>query len=317
MGRVIQRSRRVAAGEGSRVKLVGFGNFVFALSVLLGCPVSVSAEPGAYVGDATCYACHADTKAPYAKTIHARVLTPEAGRSEKMKLGCEACHGPGRAHVEAGGGKGTGMLAFRADDPENIAVENANCLSCHSGGARTHWKGSAHDSGDLACTGCHVVMENRSLRGQLREENEIETCTGCHLMQRAKTKRDAHMPVREGRLQCSSCHNTHGSVSESLLTHTSVNENCYSCHAEKRGPFLWEHAPVNENCLNCHTAHGSTRQKMLRLEPPRLCQQCHVESLHPTEARQPSNKFVIGGACNSCHSAIHGSNHPSGFAFTR
>jgi hypothetical protein len=42
-----------------------------------------------------------------------------------------------------------------------------------------------------------------------------------------------------------------------------VNEVCYACHAEKRGPLLWEHAPVRENCMNCHNAHGSNHDKLL------------------------------------------------------
>jgi DmsE family decaheme c-type cytochrome len=129
--------------------------------------------------------------------------------------------------------------------------------------------------------------------------------------------RNAHMPVREGAMECSSCHAVHGSVTTALLNHDTINDGCYSCHAEKRGPFLWEHAPVNENCLDCHDPHGSIRQAMLRLNPPRLCQQCHIETLHPTEARLPTSKFAIGRSCMNCHSNVHGSNHPSGFGFTR
>jgi hypothetical protein len=56
---------------------------------------------------------------------------------------------------------------------------------------------------------------------------------------------------------------------------------------------------------------------MLTLNPPRLCQQCHIENRHPTEARLPQNKLVIGRACLQCHANIHGSNHPSGHALTR
>ena len=52
----------------------------------------------------------------------------------------------------------------------------------------------------------------------------------------------SHMPIREGKITCSDCHNPHGSVTEKLIRQASVNEVCYTCHAEKRGPFLWEHA---------------------------------------------------------------------------
>jgi len=60
-----------------------------------------------------------------------------------------------------------------------------------------------------------------------------------------------------------------------------------------------------------------TREAMLKLSKPRLCQQCHIPNRHPTEARLPQNRFVISSSCVQCHSNIHGSNHPSGFAFTR
>jgi DmsE family decaheme c-type cytochrome len=102
-----------------------------------------------------------------------------------------------------------------------------------------------------------------------------------------------------------------------MLREDSVNENCYTCHAEKRGPFLWEHAPVNESCTNCHEPHGSTNLRLLKVRQPRLCQQCHIESRHPTSPYNPrlGPKQVVNRSCVNCHQKIHGSNHPSGFAF--
>ncbi len=44
-----------------------------------------------------------------------------------------------------------------------------------------------------------------------------------------------------------------------------MNETCYTCHADKRGPFLWEHQPVNEDCTNCHTPHGSNITPLLKI----------------------------------------------------
>ena len=63
---------------------------------------------------------------------------------------------------------------------------------------------------------------------------------------------------------CSDCHNPHGSVTEALLKKDSINDVCYTCHAEKRGPFLFEHAPVRENCDNCHNPHGSVNEFLLK-----------------------------------------------------
>jgi predicted CXXCH cytochrome family protein len=52
------------------------------------------------------------------------------------------------------------------------------------------------------------------------------------------------------------------------LLEATVNDTCYQCHAEKRGPFLWEHAPVREDCTNCHSPHGSTQPSLLKARTP-------------------------------------------------
>jgi DmsE family decaheme c-type cytochrome len=122
-------------------------------------------------------------------------------------------------------------------------------------------------------------------------------------------------------MECTSCHNPHGSPTPKLLLASSTNETCFTCHADKRGPFLWQHAPVVENCANCHDPHGSTHEKMLKLSRPRLCQQCHQGTGHPIAPRNPGTladyPFMFNRQCSNCHVNIHGSNHPSGFAFTR
>ena len=132
----------------------------------------------------------------------------------------------------------------------------------------------------------------------------------------AQMFRNAHMPVREGKMACGSCHNPHGTIADNLITDHTANDNCYRCHAEKRGPFLWEHAPVYENCMSCHDPHGTTRGSMLRASIPRLCQDCHTSG-HPASARTPDDRFVIGSSCLQCHQNVHGSNHPAGQQFTR
>jgi DmsE family decaheme c-type cytochrome len=133
------------------------------------------------------------------------------------------------------------------------------------------------------------------------------------------------MPLLEGKISCVDCHNPHGSTTAPLLKANSVNETCYNCHAEKRGPFLFEHAPVRDNCINCHTPHGSNNEKLLAVARPILCQQCHEQTGHPTELLTrggiPNGPVpdvrVIGRSCNNCHSQIHGSNSPSGPRFER
>lgn len=296
-------------------------SLVFLGLLFLFFPSFASAQPQAangYVGSDTCLACHAPLKEAFDQTRHAKVFTEHNARTPLMLRGCEACHGPGKAHVDAGGGRGVGgLVTFRRETQEAVEKENAICLTCHEKGKRLYWQGSPHEGRDVGCTSCHQVMRRTSEKALLAKATEVDTCAQCHLTRRSQTVRNAHMPLREGKMTCSSCHNPHGTITRALLPVDSPNDNCYRCHADKRGPFLWEHFPVAENCINCHDPHGGVREKMLKLSLPRLCHQCHIESRHPTEARLPTNKFVIGRACLQCHANIHGSNHPSGFAFTR
>ena len=196
----------------------------------------------------------------------------------------------------------------------------ASVSSVTSAGRTSSGREAPTRSRDVACTNCHKVMENITAQSQLARETEMETCGQCHIEKRAQQMRVSHMPLREGKMTCTSCHNPHGSVATKLLKENSPNDTCYRCHAEKRGPFLWEHAPVTESCTNCHDPHGSNHENMLKVAKPRLCQQCHVETRHPTRpygTDTPSLKFVLARSCTMCHVEVHGSNHPSGFAFTR
>jgi len=134
------------------------------------------------------------------------------------------------------------------------------------------------------------------------------------------------MPVREGKLECTTCHNVHGATNVRLLRKgDSIAEMCTSCHADKRGPYLWEHAPARDGCVTCHDPHGSSNERMLVARPPILCQRCHVMTRHPSTiydaalvgaGSNPSIR-VFARSCVTCHSAIHGSNHPSGQRFVR
>ncbi len=279
-----------------------------------------------YAGNEVCLSCHAD-QAEAMKTTAMGMILLEAPRNSLEKRGCESCHGPGSIHVDDGGQTLGGMLSFRAAANEPVARKNRACVQCHERGAQVYWDGSPHESRGIACVDCHEVMRRSTDRYQLKAREkrtplrfsraETEICLPCHMEQRAQLFRSSHMPLREGKLTCSTCHNPHGSAGPQLLRENSVNENCYRCHAERRGPFLWEHPPVRENCLNCHEAHGSINTALLKVKMPRLCQRCHIETGHPTRPFAQTSRFVFARSCANCHPQIHGSNHPSGVRFQR
>lgn len=238
--------------------------------------------------------------------------------------GCEACHGPGSAHVQNPSDLST-IISFSSKSQTPIAERNAQCLSCHQGGQRIFWHGSIHENNNLSCSDCHNPMTNFSAHGLTARESTNQTCFSCHKVQRAEFNKRSHMPLLEGKLSCVDCHNPHGSTTSPLLKADSVNEICYGCHAEKRGPFIFEHAPVRENCLNCHTPHGSNFEALLTAPRPMLCQQCHAQDGHPALLLNRGNMvrgpmpspMLVSTSCQTCHVNIHGSNDPSGSRFER
>jgi DmsE family decaheme c-type cytochrome len=269
-----------------------------------------------YVGEATCIGCHDAEGQSIHKSPHGK---PENPRSPAAVHGCETCHGPGSAHVEdpskPGSIKRFGQLSAR-DASET-------CLTCHSRGEHQQWKGSMHEERNLSCITCHSVHNPKSETAQLKTVEVIDTCATCHKTEVAKLQRVGHMPVREGKMTCTSCHNPHGSTNTRMLrVGNFVNEACTSCHAEKRGPFLWDHAPVREGCNTCHDPHGSNNDRMLVAKLPMLCQRCHIGTKHPStiyDANQlaKGSSRLIGRGCVNCHQQIHGSNSPAGNAFLR
>jgi DmsE family decaheme c-type cytochrome len=267
-----------------------------------------------FVGSTACLGCHSSQAAAFSDTVMGRI-----GKTQKGKFECENCHGPGSLHVKAGGGRDVGeMISYRADDTKRtVAENNAICLTCHERGDRTYWSGSTHETRGVACTSCHTVMKNVSRKSQLKSAFEPDTCFQCHKDRRAQMFRSSHMPLREGKITCSNCHNPHGSTTEALLREASINDNCYKCHAEKRGPFLFEHTPVRENCATCHDAHGSINASMLKIARPRLCAECHSFDHGPGITSGPAARYTFSRSCMNCHTKIHGTNHPAGAILQR
>jgi DmsE family decaheme c-type cytochrome len=279
---------------------------------------SQAAASDAYVGEQACLGCHAGQAKGYRGSAHGRA---SALSSPMATRGCESCHGPGRAHADSGGDKSK-IKTFTVATPAHLV--DAQCLHCHDEGDRALWNGSKHDEARISCVGCHSIHAPAT-DDKLLKRREVENCSQCHKSEVQKLRRSSHMPLDEGALECSSCHNPHGTAGVKLLKKgATVNETCERCHADKRGPHLWEHAPVVESCTTCHDPHGSTNDRMLVAKEPFLCQRCHVSSQHPSSTydlyaltNTTTANRMSGRSCAACHQNIHGSNAPSGRAFLR
>ena len=280
-------------------------------------PAPAAAQATGFVGDETCSTCHEPEGKGLHATLHGKA---QNARTPAAKVGqsCETCHGPGQAHVDTG--DKAKIKRFNAMSAKDV---NATCLTCHSKGSHAQWNGGMHDARNVSCASCHSVHNAKSERGQLKTVTAVQTCETCHKQEAMKVKKSGHMPVREGKMDCTTCHAPHGSTNVRMLkVGNTLNETCASCHAEKRGPFLHDHAAGRESCASCHDPHGSNNDRMLVAKEPMLCQRCHVSSRHPatiydgTQIAAASNR-VVGRSCVNCHSQIHGSNSPAGNTFLR
>ena len=263
-------------------------------------------------GDAKCTTCHNES---WPTPVLAIGKTKHGTRADGRTPTCTSCHGESAAHA---GGSGRPDISFSKTAATPPEVRNQACLTCHQGGKRSHWQMSMHSTRDVACSSCHDIHSGHDRARDKRDQAEV--CFTCHKQQRAEIRRQSRHPTLEGKVTCSDCHNPHGSAGEKQLVRDSVNETCYTCHMEKRGPFVRNHQPVNENCAICHNPHGSVHDNLLKVRAPFLCQTCHEPTSHRggfasiTGGSNSSTSSGIGitlaRACLNCHTNIHGTNNP-------
>jgi DmsE family decaheme c-type cytochrome len=253
-----------------------------------------------YVGAETCKGCHEAQFTNVEATPHYKT-TFAKGRGEDWH-GCESCHGPGSAHVEAGGDK-TKIFTFKDVKPNEVTER---CMTCHETNVEhATFKRSVHNKNGVSCLSCHSVHQAKEQQFLVKQK-QPELCYSCHNEQKAEFSKPFRHRVNEGLVSCSDCHNVHGgTVSKQLRTTASQEAVCFKCHADKKGPFVFEHEPIKtEGCSACHTPHGSTNPRLLsRARVNSLCLECHGNipaGPHPQNTKSQ--------ACVLCHSNIHGSN---------
>jgi DmsE family decaheme c-type cytochrome len=288
-------------------------------------PAQQTAAPPAnaagFVGSNVCRTCHADVFQNFYKNAHFKSVA--SGKEPPEKTGCEGCHGPGKAHVEARGGKTTIPHAFSLMTAK-AALED--CLGCHASDFnRANIRRSEHTLHDVACISCHSIHHSTTPKFLLAKQQH-EMCYGCHSTIRAQFEMPSKHRVNEGFMECSDCHNPHGSFAPTwrmgqrprMVEQGVTNEEpCLKCHVDKRGPFVFEHAPVRvEGCETCHNPHGSMNAKLLKRPVVfTVCLECHNGSgsglrgegvpLQSSKHNMLDPKYQ---RCTTCHVRIHGSN---------
>jgi len=284
--------------------------------------------PASVMGDVKCAKCHEEEVGSFAASHHFRAWssTADIGFDAKSVVSCEKCHGPGDTHSKDE--DKTSIISFSKKSSTSGEDQSKQCLNCHANTKLVaFWKTSGHARNDVSCATCHKMH-----MGGESAKPTAQTCFACHKDIETQVKKRSHHPILEGKVSCSDCHNPHGTLSEKNLKAENINQLCYKCHGDKRGPFLWEHPPVEENCLNCHAVHGSLHDKLLIASSPGLCFKCH-ESGHGKHFIDATNAGFggkqlgpnvnstayinfAGRACLNCHAKIHGSYSPPGGKMT-
>jgi len=198
-------------------------------------------------------------------------------------------------------------------------------MSCHLMKGLGEWHASTHSIEGVGCADCHAVHGQADMAPVAAHE----ACRTCHADVLAQFELPSHHPVREGKMDCASCHDVHG-AGERLLTYDlRPNDTCFECHQHIEGPFIFEHEPVQEDCRSCHLPHGSVADNLLTANEPVLCLQCHEFHFHAGYRSADAGHVDVGGierenpfgaqgfnmayttSCTQCHSAIHGSDLPT------
>jgi len=253
-------------------------------------------KAGGFAGSEACVACHEADYRHEKRILHGKRLL--ALERRKRDWNCEGCHGPSKAH---------------ADDPDNgpqmaklgqlnPAQFSAMCLRCHQKQLRKHeWDRGEHAAAGVHCYECHDLAKGVGRAYLTKPESRL--CLDCHRQEMAEFSLNSHHPVvREGRMQCSDCHDVHRQMALPVGESQQIRRQCAQCHTQRRGPYVFEHATMSgslsEGCLDCHRAHGSPNRDLLKVTGRGLCLSCHPDRI----------THSLGQDCIGCHIAVHGSN---------
>ncbi len=217
--------------------------------------------------NSACAECHTTN---FRKNYRAESRTYETTQSE-LGVSCEACHGPGSAHVAWASG------ADRSADPTaGFAVR--------LGGETFAW---GFDGGPIAVRRSRRPNGGERLAGDEWNEVQVATCGRCHA-RRAPIWAD-HRPGAP----LADSHRV-ALLDEGLyFPDGQIEEEVY-----EYGSFLQSKMYARGvMCTNCHEPHsGAVRQ-----QGNALCAQCHAPAIFDTRAHTMHSEASTGARCIACH----------------
>jgi predicted CXXCH cytochrome family protein len=212
----------------------------------------------------------------------------------ELNISCESCHGPGKVHSAK-------PTAENIVNPARLSTARSTdvCLSCHLAGkppgTEYAWAVGYQPGKDLS-----------KFWDGFKPEAGKQTAEFWHNGTAHKNRVQGNAFLQSvmyhNGLQCSTCHDSHGSRHQSMTVKDAPsNALCLTCHGPGKGPG------PNYQALSDHTHHAATSTGS-------RCIECHMpktgENSVAAEARNHTFDFISPAAtikngdpnsCNVCH----------------
>ena len=210
----------------------------------------------------------------------------------EVAIGCENCHGPGRAHVEAAATMGDGAkLRETIVNPDRLEPgrRDAVCYQCHlQAAARVPRRGRSdfdfRPGMELSDVWTHFdAGSDVAEDGKMRSVNQVQQMreSRCYL-------------ASEGRLGCVSCHDPH-SVPEPSRKLAHYRDRCRSCHTPEKDCTEQgdRRQAVEDSCIACHMpTRGAQNVAHISLTDHRVLRRPEVAAAsQPSELAETMLRF--------------------------
>lgn len=213
-------------------------------------------------------------------------------------VGCEACHGPGRRHVESSGGRGLTGRAIVNPTKLTVAQQRDICMSCHSRGVSVGAVGGLALDYPWRPEGAPFRPGQALADAFTIQEKPNEPI---HPLQGGET----HMGLPASQYgawsqDCQDCHSAHDTTNLKLVRMTAATPNS----GDRNILYTTCNGPTGSGGLMGDASDGDFTD---------ICEVCHTQtSFFRNDASTPVTDHFNGERCSNCHKHHKGLLEPSG-----